>query len=164
MDPNAASAQRPAAESDFDDEMSRWMATHGGSAVNAKAMEDVDAVMDQMARELELNDHALSETKQDNMEASQEINQLTDLGGTEVGNLSRTEDSTEELADPKARSEVSEAAERLLETVQHEEGEKWKNSVFLSLMRDFRDGRKDIVDNEIRETPEEAGNEKASVS
>ena len=46
---------------------------------------------------------------------------------------------------------MSEAAEQLLETVQHEQGEKWQKSNFLSLMRDFRDGRKDIVDGEIRE-------------
>lgn len=154
MDPNAGLGQRPAAEADFDEEMSKWMAVHGDGAANVKAMEDVDAVMDQMARELELNDHVLDDTSK--MDTTTENNtHFTDLESTELGNLSHNEETLEAKPDPKARSEVSEAAERLLESVQHEDGEKWKNSVFLSLMRDFRDGRKDIVDNEVRETPDE---------
>jgi len=164
MDANVASAQRPAAEADFDEEMSRWMAVHGNgnSAANTRAMEDVDAVMDQMARELELNDRGVQEDEASKMETSegQVDAHFTDLGSAEIGNLSsgnEEEPTTERGPDPKARSEVSEAAERLLESVQHEDGEKWKNSLFLSLMRDFRDGRKDIVDNEIRETPDEGG-------
>ncbi|PHH81516.1 hypothetical protein CDD82_577 [Ophiocordyceps australis] len=51
-----------------------------------------------------------------------------------------------------SKSAVSEAAKQLLDTVSHEEGDKWQKSTFLSLMRDFRDGRKDIVDNEVRQT------------
>lgn len=160
MDLNAASAQRPAAEADFDQEMSRWMAAHGDGATNVGAMEDVDAVMDQMARELELNDHVLDDaSKMDATEQVEDNAHFTDLGSAELGNLSRNEQSTEVQPDPKARSEVSEAAERLLESVQHEDGDKWKNSVFLSLMRDFRDGRKDIVDNKIQETPDEGNTE-----
>lgn len=173
MDPNVASARRPAAEADFDEEMSRWMAAHGGGAANAKAMEDVDAVMDQMARELEINDHVLDkdpvvaeqfrQAEQVNVadaeatDLDHELHYLTDLGQSEIGNLSHSQNLPAETQqqpqqpDPKARSEVSEAAERLLESVQHESGDKWKNSTFLSLMRDFRDGRKDIVDNEIRD-------------
>ena len=165
MDANVAAAQRPAAEADFDEEMSRWMAVHGNGAENTRAMEDVDAVMDQMARELELNDRVLQEDEAGKMETTEGQVEpganahFTDLGSAEIGNLSSGNEvqPTEQGPDPKARSEVSEAAERLLESVQHEDGEKWKNSVFLSLMRDFRDGRKDIVDNEIRETPDEGG-------
>ncbi|KAF7561528.1 hypothetical protein G7046_g2614 [Stylonectria norvegica] len=177
MDPAAASAQRPAAEAEFDQEMNRWMASHGNS--NGQGMEDVDAVMDQMARELELNDAALvaaestaqeaaiAESNQD--QSSQQI-PGPDVQALDVGmvgmRLSLPNDiagttqvdaeqlDTEQIDGPKSKSEVSEAAERLLESVQHEGGDKWKNSVFLSLMRDFRDGKKDIVDNEIRETPE----------
>ena len=160
MDLNAASAQRPAAEADFDQEMSRWMAVHGNGTANAGAMEDVDAVMDQMARELELNDRVLDDaTKMDTIEPAEDDAHFTDLGSAEIGNLSRNEESTELKPEPKGRSEVSEAAERLLESVQHEDGDKWKNSVFLSLMRDFRDGRKDIIDNKIRETPDEGNAE-----
>ncbi|KAF4122134.1 hypothetical protein GMORB2_7727 [Geosmithia morbida] len=199
MDANVASAQRPAAEADFDEEMSRWMTANGGGiAENTKAMEDVDAVMDQMARELEINDGAL-DAQQDRAVSQEPPSQqdvldkettsqgqddvhdrdpdvlfsdirLSDLGRSEAAHLSATEITAEtqqqtqqpteqQQPDTKARSEVSEAAERLLESVQHENGDKWKQSMFLSLMRDFRDGRKDIVDNEIRDMAVEPGPE-----
>lgn len=152
--PGAAAAQRPVAEAEFDQEMSRWMESHGGGVATAgRGMEDVDAVMDQMARELELNEAALPADTHDNAH-------FTDLETPEIGNLSlesrEARQTTEQVDDLQAKSAVSEAAERLLESVQHEDGEKWRNSVFLSLMRDFRDGRKDIVDNEIRQMGEEA--------
>ncbi|CAM1506506.1 Fc.00g061470.m01.CDS01 [Cosmosporella sp. VM-42] len=161
VDANAAAAQRPAAEAEFDQEMTRWMSSHG----NGGGMEEVDAVMDQMARELELNEAVLAngETATEHETTATTETRLdgpshfTDLETPEIGNLSLGSNETlapEEVEAAKTKSEVSEAAERLLESVQHEDGEKWKNSVFLSLMRDFRDGRKDIVDNEIRETPE----------
>ncbi|POR37346.1 Uncharacterized protein TPAR_02455 [Tolypocladium paradoxum] len=146
-------------ESDFDQEMARWMSSHGRGN-----MTDVDAAMEQMARELELNEAALPETATTAAEsaAQQHGTHLTDLETPELGSLSLHDPTTQEPRRAprdehpddaaKAKSAVSEAAERLLESVQHEDGEKWQNSVFLSLMRDFRDGRKDIVDNEIRQT------------
>lgn len=168
MGANAATAQRPAAEADFDDEVSKWMATNAGGN-----MEQVDAMMDQMARELELNDAALAEaeaqaeaeaeaaSKQDSASAETKRElpflQPPDIGPLSLGTSEPVveEPVTEEPVEAaKTKSDVADAAERLLESVQHEDGEKWKNSVFLSLMRDFRDGRKDIIDNEIRETPE----------
>lgn len=165
MGANAAMAQRSAAEPDFDDEVSKWMASNAGGN-----MDQVDAMMDQMARELELNDAALAEAEA----ASKQESATTDtreqtpvLEPPNIANLSLetqqpvVEDAAaEEPAEAaKTKSDVADAAERLLESVQHEDGEKWKNSVFLSLMRDFRDGRKDIVDNEIRETPDDDDNE-----
>lgn len=51
----------------------------------------------------------------------------------------------------RAQSEIAEAARQLLQAIAHEKGDKWKNSRFLSLMQDFSDGSKDIVDNEIRQ-------------
>lgn len=163
MDATSAAAQRPAAEAEFDQEMSRWLTSHGDGA----GMEDVDAVMDQMARELELNEAKLSEAETSTQQEAtattnetplSETSHFTDLETPEIGNLSLRSDevvATEPPVEaPKSKSDVAEAAERLLESVQHEEGEKWKNSVFLSLMRDFRDGKKDIVDDEIRETPD----------
>ncbi|KAL3962678.1 hypothetical protein ACCO45_004201 [Purpureocillium lilacinum] len=135
--------------------------------------------MEQMARELELNEAALPQTSSEATEAvasQQQTSTMTDLETPELGNLSLNDTTTtttinaeaiaptveDTLLDQpqqhqppedaaKGKSAVSEAAERLLESVQHEAGEKWQNSVFLSLMRDFRDGRKDIVDNEIRQ-------------
>ena len=162
MDANAAAAQRPAAEAEFDQEMSRWMASHG----DGQGMEDVDAVMDQMARELELNEAKLAEaetaTEQEAKTTTSETplvesSHFTDLETPEIGNLTLSSDEplvAENSEPPKVKSDVAEAAERLLESVQHEEGDKWKNSVFLQLMRDFRDGKKDIVNDDIRDTPE----------
>lgn len=159
-------------EADFDQEMAQWMANNSGGN-----MEQVDAAMEQMARELELNDAALSQAEADATSAAAETAHFSDLDVPEINNLSLEardailpEDpiqpieeeqpvntETEESDALKGKSAVSEAAERLLESVQHESGEKWQNSVFLSLMRDFRDGRKDIVDNEIRQTEGETG-------
>ena len=152
-------------------------------------MEQVDAAMEQMARELELNDSVLPDDAQvaaaaaaaglqSQEEAAEAVAveqaHFSDLGVPELSNLtleSRGEqlapsqntqqqdllDDEAEKAEDTARgkSAVSEAAERLLESVQHESGEKWQNSVFLQLMRDFRDGRKDIVDNEVRQMEED---------
>jgi hypothetical protein len=170
----AAGPQRPT-EADFDQEMSRWMATHGGGGATATAsaggMADVDAVMDQMAKDLETAEQeanaALESRQREGLTLQPDNQHFTDLDTPEIGNLSlepqvaaeaetaALSDELQQLQQQKSRSEVSEAAERLLESVQHEDGEKWKNSVFLSLMRDFRDGRKDIVDNEIRETDDD---------
>ncbi|KAG5761321.1 hypothetical protein H9Q72_010571 [Fusarium xylarioides] len=157
MNGNAATTQ----EAGFDDEMSKWMANNAGGG-----MEEVDAMMDQMARELELNDAAIAHAEA--QEASQQETATeptleanpTNLATPDIASLSlETEEPlvTEPVEAAKTKSEVADAAERLLESVEHEDGEKWKNSVFLSLMRDFRDGRKDIIDNEIRETPENEG-------
>lgn len=159
-------------QADFDKEMSQWMSNHGGGN-----MSEVDAVMDQMARELELNEATLpaeaETTTTKDAQESASSSRYTDLETPEIGNLSlqerelaqvlpttEAEQAIHDEAAAKGKSAVSEAAERLLESVQHENGEKWQNSVFLSLMRDFRDGRKDIVDNEIRAMEgEEQGHE-----
>ncbi|RDA92435.1 hypothetical protein CP533_6454 [Ophiocordyceps camponoti-saundersi (nom. inval.)] len=148
-----------APESDFDREMAKWVARHGEGV-----MLQVDAAMDQFARELEQSESAHPQTSTTVTESEA---RLTDLETPEIGNLSLREPPTEAMhlhhdlhPEPlpsedvaiRDKSAVSEAAERLLETVQHENGDKWQNSVFLSLMRDFRDGRKDIVENEIRKT------------
>ncbi|KAL6808751.1 hypothetical protein V8C40DRAFT_259420 [Trichoderma camerunense] len=152
--PAAATAREP----DFDQEMSRWMSTHGGGN-----MTEVDAAMEQMARELEENEA---------IAAAVEASKQTHLEEPEIGNLSLDSKEPEpELApvmeqeqqlEPELEKEqvdaqlpksaVAEAAEKLLDCVKHESGEKWQNSIFLSLMRDFRDGRKDIVGDEIRST------------
>ncbi|KAL7929039.1 hypothetical protein V8C35DRAFT_316472 [Trichoderma chlorosporum] len=150
----AAAAKEP----DFDQEMSRWMSAHGGGN-----MKEVDAAMEQMARELE---------ESEALAAAVEASRQTHLETPEIGSLSLDSKEPElelapvleqELAqEPELEKEqedkqlpksaVAEAAEKLLDSVKHESGEKWQNSIFLSLMRDFRDGRKDIVGDEIRST------------
>ncbi|TWU75057.1 hypothetical protein ED733_006571 [Metarhizium rileyi] len=165
--PTGSMGSQAPVEADFDKEMSQWMANHGGGG----NMSEVDAAMEQMARELELNEAALpsqAETmKGQEAHAEESSSRYTDLETPEIGNLTLQEREADHLpatqveqvihdeAAAKGKSAVSEAAERLLESVQHESGEKWQNSVFLSLMRDFRDGRKDIVDNEIRAMQDE---------
>lgn len=175
-------------EADFDEEMSQWMSAHGRAD-----MREVDAAMDQIARELQLNDASLPADAETIAASTPTVDtnanttsretpasaRYTDLESPEIANLSLQDvsigpspavapDEEAYLVDndkdndndnaaaaepaPNTKSAVSEAAKRLLDTVQHENGEKWQNSVFLSLMRDFRDGRKDIVDNEIRDT------------
>ncbi|KAI9151920.1 hypothetical protein HJFPF1_09137 [Paramyrothecium foliicola] len=179
MPGGAALAQQPLNNADFDQEMSRWMASYGGGNVNGEKMKEVDAMMDQVAHELELYEAVLPQAEtaaqatasstsfQDDAKASH----FTDLETPEIGSLTLdptppqkqqeqpipSVEQEEAPPAPAGKSAVSEAAERLLESVQHEDGEKWKNSVFLSLMRDFRDGRKDIVDNEIRQTDDAQG-------
>ncbi|PHH80537.1 hypothetical protein CDD80_1049 [Ophiocordyceps camponoti-rufipedis] len=144
----APNQTKPTIESDFDRDMAKWMASHGDEAV----MRDVDAAMDQFARDLERDESSL-ETQA----------RLTDLDTPEIGNLSLQDAHpllqpapehapVDDGVPPRDKSAVSEAAERLLECVEHENGDKWQNSVFLSLMRDFRDGRKDIIENKIRQT------------
>ncbi|KFA66581.1 hypothetical protein S40285_07311 [Stachybotrys chlorohalonatus IBT 40285] len=155
----------PQGNGEFDQEMSRWMANYGSAAGAAPAaMQQVDAMMDQVARELELNEATLNSTEEPTTAeipaTETATTHFTDLETPEIGSLSLATPEPQEvrvqpgpeMTDVKGKSAVSEAAERLLESVQHEDGDKWKNSVFLSLMRDFRDGRKDIIDNEIRQT------------
>ncbi|KAH6608796.1 hypothetical protein Trco_002142 [Trichoderma cornu-damae] len=176
--------KRAPEEQDFRRELSHWMSAHRGGN-----MKEVDAAMEQMARELE---------ESEAIAAAVAASRLTDLETPEIGNLSLESRQLEpriapaieqelelepeldpelelelepepelelepeqELEEERAnihipKSAVAEAAEKLLDCVKHESGEKWQNSIFLSLMRDFRDGRKDIVGDEIRSTGETA--------
>ncbi|PMB72051.1 hypothetical protein BM221_002151 [Beauveria bassiana] len=173
----AASPFGPAAatvgEADFDQEMAKWMASNAATG----NMAQVDAAMEQMARELELNEQALAEgtdAATTTAAAAHDEKHFSDLGVPELNNLTlenreapivtppeplQEENTAAEMLSDDARnkSAVSEAAERLLESVQHESGEKWQNSVFLALMRDFRDGKKDIVGNEVQPTDGPSG-------
>ncbi|KZL80233.1 peroxin 20 [Colletotrichum incanum] len=189
------------AEADFDLEMDQWMATHGNGR-----MEDVDAVMEQIAQELEQEQEqryktadqesridlgasldttatfspsvSLEDTTQRmrSTPVTEVINQqandgqhLLDASDTavlrteiltgqmpDVSRLGLDEGSDPTVTGPveqgQSPTEISEAARQILQSVQHEKGDKWKNSRFLMLMKDFRDGNKDIVDDEILET------------
>ena len=160
LDPAEAAINRPAQEAEFEEEMSRWMAANGDSARNARAMEDVDAVMEQLAQELEITEQHQQQHQQfmqdpdaNYITVNTSPSKLTDLEHSELGNLhSAAAEDQNQVRDAKGRSEVSEAAERLLDSVKHEDGDKWKNSIFLRLMRDFRDGKKDIEGDQILET------------
>ncbi|GKT44108.1 uncharacterized protein ColSpa_04289 [Colletotrichum spaethianum] len=189
-------------EADFDHEMDQWMATHGDGS-----MEDVDAVMEQIAQELEREqeqqprtaDHAsridfgaslevtdttfpqngsledptqrtrftpfqeainqqandvqslLDPSNADVLKNVSRLEQVPDLSRLGLDEASETT-VTEPGEHGQSQTEISEAARQILQSVQHEKGDKWKNSRFLLLMKDFRDGNKDIVNNEILET------------
>lgn len=77
---------------------------------------------------------------------------LPNVNNLHLDDTRRQSIATDNMTDSGTTSEVSEAARQLLQTVQHERGEKWQNSRFLHLMREFRDGSKSIVNEEIRES------------
>jgi len=193
---NAASA-----EADFDLEMGQWVATHGDGR-----MEHVDAVMEQIAKELEQQEeqqsstagqpfsidlaasvdtatisppsvslentaehtrtHLVAETSNQQVNDGQSLfdtrnvavpsskNHLEQVPDMSQLKLHETSESAapRPVEDAQSQREISEAARQILQSVQHEKGDKWKNSQFLLLMKDFRDGNKDIVNNEILET------------
>ncbi|EFQ33468.1 hypothetical protein CGRA01v4_13646 [Colletotrichum graminicola] len=197
----SAVSNMASAEADFDLEMGQWVATHGDGR-----MEQVDAVMEQIARELAQQEEQQSSTAGHlfsiDLTASMDtatisppsvslenttehtrtnlvaetINQQANDGQSlfdtrnaavpsNMNHLEQVPDMSQlnlheasESAAPRpvehaqSQTEISEAARQILQSVQHENGDKWKNSQFLLLMKDFRDGNKDIVNNEILET------------
>lgn len=185
-DPAMAAIGRPAREADFNNELDKWMHVHGdtsASSAHTKAMEDVDAIMEQIARDLELQQSppgvaenlslatpldtaaAMGTTlEQTPLSPALENAHFTDLEAPEMQNLTISSPEqpvtiTDTQKTPetgvKPMSDVAQAAGRLLDSVKDEDGDKWKNSAFLSLMRDLRDGKKDIVDNKVRDTDED---------
>ncbi|EQB44731.1 hypothetical protein CGLO_16487 [Colletotrichum gloeosporioides Cg-14] len=168
-----------AVQADFDLEMDRWMAAHGHSR-----LEDVDAIMEELARQMEQeeitatqnDDRTLGislrgeelmpatvdgeksvEQEDHSIRASSGISQPNQPPDMSRLGLDDMADATSADLASRGQSEISEAARQILESVQHEQGDKWKNSRFLLLMRDFRDGNKDIINNEILETHADDG-------
>ncbi|KAF3801683.1 hypothetical protein GCG54_00014899 [Colletotrichum gloeosporioides] len=168
-----------AVQADFDLEMDRWMAAHGHSR-----LEDVDAIMEELARQMEQeeitatqnDDRTLGislrgeelmpatvdgeksvEQEDHSIRASSGISQPNQPPDVSRLGLDDMADATSADLASRGQSEISEAARQILESVQHEQGDKWKNSRFLLLMRDFRDGNKDIINNEILETHADDG-------
>jgi hypothetical protein len=162
MDPQQAANQRPAAEAEFDREMAKWMGVHG-----TVAEERATAVMTEIADKIDAEERAA--TVNANIATAPATRQAAPQIPPELANLSGLSleiDENKENWDPeqkkklmadvtdvkgKKKSDVAEAASDLLKSVKHEQGEKWKKSRFLELMSDFADGKKDIVDNEIRD-------------
>lgn len=151
------------AEAEFDDAMSRWMAlndhaedvgdTQAGSSTHASRDGELGATEGQATRSSVLaNESTAMQVNATTPVAGNgslpDMSELT-LGDARHDEVSASDQQGMELP-PK--SEVSEAARQLLETVSHEEGEKWQRSKFLTLMREFRDGTKNIVDDQIEET------------
>ncbi|KAH6900577.1 hypothetical protein B0T10DRAFT_555112 [Thelonectria olida] len=162
MNPQQAINQRAAAEAEFDREMDEWMGIHGPAAESraTKVMETmadkIDA--DQRAAAVDANFTTAPATRQTAPLIPPELASLSSLS-LEIDENKENWDPEEkdkvmaDVTDPKGKkkSDVAEAASDLLKSVKHEQGEKWKKSRFLELMSDFADGKKDIVDNEIRD-------------
>jgi pantothenate synthetase len=97
---------------------------------------DVDDALRQIAEELERSAY-LEEHTED--EATRVVDAGTDVNqAVEEGN--------------GKSSDVSEIAKKILDTVNHEDGVKWRESTFLALMRDFRDGKKVIVEDTVQDS------------
>lgn len=131
-------------------EMGEWMGAHIPSGV---AIEDVDQVLEQISGELEelVVEAGPSAGLQDTtIQAGRvESQSLAELQPTKPDQSSA--DPLPSSADPSNQSAVSDLAKKILQAVDHEDGDKWKESSFLALMRDFRDGKKDVAGDSIRE-------------
>lgn len=129
---------------EHDADVSEWMGVHRPSGVG---LDDVDQVLHQISGELE----ELAMETGPGREARYAVER-----GEGSGSRSPPENQTaQNLESETARSRtdqptaVSHLARKILQAVDHENDEKWKDSSFLELMRDFRDGRKDVSENTI---------------
>ncbi|PHH65968.1 hypothetical protein CDD81_916 [Ophiocordyceps australis] len=130
---------------------------------NLSLHEPADATVQHHGEELMWHEQRfqerLAEARLNNSEAKSmipphdiELTDQTDIASSSQPQEQEQQQHSQQSDSNPTKSAVSEAAKQLLDTVSHEEGDKWQKSAFLSLMRDFRDGRKDIVDNEVRQT------------
>lgn len=122
-------------------EISEWMGAHRPSGV---ALDDVDQVLNQISGEL---DELVVETapEGESLSAADQAQK-----GSQIPAEAETAEATESARSrPDQPTAVSDLARKILQAVDHEDDEKWKDSSFLELMRDFRDGRKDVSENTI---------------
>lgn len=124
-------------------EMSQWMGTHQLSGVG---FHDVDQVLDQISGELD----NLAVDAEPNRQIQPAVEQRGTVNTEGLENQARDTAVTETPSSTaNGPTPVSDLARKILQAVEHEDDEKWKESLFLALMRDFRDGRKDVTENTI---------------
>lgn len=121
-------------------EISEWMGAHRPSGV---ALDDVDQVLNQISGELE---DLVVETGPEGVSHT-----AAEQAGQSPAEPQPAEATEPETAHnrPDQPTGVSHLARKILQAVDHEDDEKWKGSSFLELMRDFRDGKKDVSENTI---------------
>ncbi|SPO02647.1 uncharacterized protein DNG_05320 [Cephalotrichum gorgonifer] len=143
-------AEQQIGASDHGGEIGAWMGAHKPSGV---AIEDVDQVLAQISAELgNLATEATPETVAQTAVEQTERAEMRDLTEPQTGaGLSSVESEAPSAAGAGRPSAVSDMARKILQAVDHEDGEKWRESSFLALMRDFRDGRKDVAENSIQD-------------
>lgn len=135
-------------------EINDWMRVH---MPQREDFEGVDEALLQLSHELE--GFTVQPEPTVDLPATHEIDGVRSSGSELLPKSDLSRDSIlEESAEADTlqpgipgSSTVSDVAKKILETVGHEDGDKWKESAFLALMRDFRDGKKDIVENDIQE-------------
>ncbi|KKA26578.1 hypothetical protein TD95_004899 [Thielaviopsis punctulata] len=152
-----ATVSAPAPADNFQLEMDRWVAANLGVAENnaqttivqdaEQDFSEVNNIMDQLAEDL-ARDMAINAPDMSPPENS--LRAETDVTLPTMGSAQKEKD--DQSATKKTSSEISEVARQILTSVEHEDDEKWKNSAFLALMRDFRDGHKEIHNDEILES------------
>lgn len=157
----AASGPATAPMDHFQAEMDRWVAANlGVTGNNAQAINPLDAehdfsevndIMDQLAEDL-AHDIDINVSDSTPVENSLRVETDATLPTMESAQREKVDQNTQK----KTSSEISEVARQILTSVAHEDDEKWKNSSFLALMRDFRDGNKEILNDEILESKEAA--------
>jgi hypothetical protein len=113
--------------------------------------EDVDTILEEIAAELEVAGIQEAQANHTNMVPKEALEKpeweiLSHTAGPEL------EPTIEEpLPQEAQQTDVSIVARKIIESVGHEDEDKWKNSNFLALMRDFRDGKKVVVGDEIHD-------------
>ncbi|KAL1899667.1 hypothetical protein Cpir12675_001345 [Ceratocystis pirilliformis] len=141
----------------------RWMAANAQIVQasrqdeNLLSMEqdfsEVNDIMDQLAedlsREININPPAEVHLPQNALRGNTDATLPT---------IDYAPDTDQETAiDEKQKvSDIAEVARQILDSVEHEGDEKWRKSSFFALMRDFRDGKKEVLDNKILDTKAEA--------
>lgn len=125
-------------------EMSEWMGAHRPSGL---AFEDVDQVLDQISGEL---DELVVEAEPEReLQSAAEQGERGRFQNHADSQATETPGSETSQTGADGRTAVSHLARKILQAVDHEADEKWMDSSFLALMRDFRDGRKDVSENTI---------------
>jgi hypothetical protein len=106
------------------------------SEIEGRLDSEVDVVQDTSHQEgVEIGQDILLDESAEHLMASGALNDQETIGADTIYNP-KTQESAEDLNDPDA---LSRTAGVLLHTIRHEQSEKFQNSQFMELMRQFRD-------------------------
>ncbi|KAL2891724.1 hypothetical protein HOO65_011082 [Ceratocystis lukuohia] len=136
--------------------MDRWMAANAQVVQASRQDEDllsmeqdfseVNDIMDQLAedlsREININPPAEVHLPQNTLRGNADATLPTMDSAPDT-------DKETAIAEKQKVSDIAEVARQILDSVEHEGDEKWRKSSFFALMRDFRDGKKEVLDDKI---------------
>ncbi|KAL5612414.1 uncharacterized protein BROUX77_002570 [Berkeleyomyces rouxiae] len=142
-------------------EMDKWLAANAAvvqgsdQGIGASSVEqdfsEVNDIMDQLAENLSRDMNIKSAAETETLPPKNSLRKETDVALPTMDSAPDTEKQASNVEKPKP-SDISEVARQILDSVDHEDDEKWKNSSFFALMRDFRDGNKEVLDDKILDT------------